>query len=123
MINESLWTGLVTDCDGLVSLKEILEHNYMNREVRDAVEYIMLSSIIRDNNSDTPFDLEKDFHLVVRRTSIEFNQKQCCLVTFTDISVQDRLKHVQEKSNKEKALKTFIQDVIVNPLNPTLAVL
>ena len=84
---------------------------------------MLLSNVVRDDNSETPFDLEKDYHLVVRQSKIDFNRKQCTLVTFTDISVQGQLKRQQEKSKIMKALKTFIQNVIVNPLNPTLAVL
>ena len=83
----------------------------------------MLSSNKRDNFDDMPLDLDKDFHLVVSRTFIDFNKKKCKLVTFKDVTINHRLKYQEEKNQVKKKFKNYIEDVIINPLNPTLRVL
>ena len=89
----------------------------------DSVEqYILLSSIISEeaDNSSEPIDFTKDFHLIVNRTRIDFNNKSCRLVTFKDVSVHQRLKHQEEKDELLKVMTSHIRDKVIDPLDPVL---
>ena len=85
-INESLWTGIAMKSDGLVSLKDILK----SKEEHGPDEFVMLSNIVDDEDESDLRD--KDHHLIVSRTKIDFNKKDCELITITDISIFQKLK-------------------------------
>ena len=80
----------------LYSLKEILERDDCADEVETVEQYILLSSVMNEEESDQSLDFSKDFHLIVNRTKIDFNKKSCRLLTFKDISVHHRLKHREQ---------------------------
>ena len=50
-MNEADWTGIAKDCNGLVSLKDILTKENLDTNVTKSESYIMLSSAI-ENESD-----------------------------------------------------------------------
>ena len=112
-INESLWTGLPLANLGLVSLKEILQKEPSVNVEEQVEEYIMLSSIVSDLDDEQSIDFAKDFHLVVKRTKIDFNKKSCQLLTFKDVSVHHRLKHHEEKGQLLKAVTDYVQQNVI----------
>ena len=83
----------------------------------------MLSSVINENEGEESLDFNKDFHLIVNRTKIDFNKKSCRLLTFKDISVHHKLKHHEEKGELLKAIAATIFDKVIGSLNPTLETL
>ena len=108
---------------GLLSLKEILQKKQEVVDEEIVEQYIMLSSIINEEDSDESIDFSKDFHLITYRTKIDFNKKSCRLITFKDVSLHHRLKHHEEKSELLKAMAAHIFDKVIDPLNPTLGAL
>ena len=119
-INESLWTGLALENSGLVSLKEILQKTEEVDDEGVVEQYIMLSSVISEEETEESIDFSKDFHLIINRTKIDFNKKSCRLVTFKDVSVHHRLKHQEEKGELLTAMTTHIFDKVIDPLNSML---
>ena len=113
-INEVLWTGKAINYEGLVSLKDILK----SEDKADSVdEYVILYNAVSCEDDTDP--ISKDRHVVVNRTKFDFNKKSCKLVTFTDITVYQKLKIQEEKSRVLEHLTTAIQDGIISPLNFT----
>ena len=72
--------------DGLVSLKDILK----NDGLTSSNEYVKLANLV-DEEDDSDLR-DKDHHLIVSRTKMDFNLKDCELITFTDISAIQKLK-------------------------------
>ena len=83
----------------------------------------MLSSVLSETDHEQSIDFEKDYHLIVNRTHIDFNKKSCRLLTFKDVSVHHRLKNQEQKGELLKAMTAYMQVSIINQLNPTLKVL
>ena len=122
-INESLWTGINFENVELMSLKQILQKQPDSEEEDHPEQYIMLSSVLSDTDHEQSIDFEKDYHLIVNRTHIDFNKKNCRLLTFKDVSVHHRLKNQEQKGELLKAMTAYMQVSIINQLNPTLKVL
>ena len=83
----------------------------------------MISSIISEEDDLRPNGSQKDFHLVVDRTQIDFNKKNCRLITFKDVSVHHRQKLQEEEGKLVKAMTSSIQANIIGVLNSTLYIL
>ena len=92
-INESLWTGAVMETKSLVSLKDILQ-NEANQGEQE--QYVMLSPILGVGDERDPHS--RDRHLLINRTAIDFNKKSCRLISFTDVSLKQRLQ-VSQRNN------------------------
>ena len=103
-------------------MKEILQKKQEVDDEDSVEQYILLSSIISEEaaNSAEPIDFTKDFHLIVNRTRIDFNNKSCQLVTFKDVSVHQRLKHQEEKDKLLKVMSSHICDKVIDPLDSVI---
>lgn len=74
MINESVWIGAVNNNE-LISLKEIMQKKLSHNEEREIEAYLLLSNVIE--NDFYPKKNEKDQTIIVNRTNISFNDKEC----------------------------------------------
>ena len=75
----------------------------------------MLSNVIENHaEEDTPI---KDKQITITRLNIDFNNKNCKLLTFTDITVFKRLKLQEEKSKLLSTLNEAIHHEMLTPLN------
>ena len=84
-INTELWTGeRVTSGDKLISLKDIIKRNTKDSEPDYIESYIQVSNNLEHRDGSQSSD--KDRQITVTRTDINFNGKDCKLVTFTDIT-------------------------------------
>ena len=77
-MNEVIWTGKALDRSGLISLSDIM--NKDPQRVEENENYLMLSN----NNGDSG-DTERQ--IIVNRLRINFNNRDCGLLTFTDITI------------------------------------
>ena len=84
-INEVIWTGKALDCNGLMSLSDIMTKDPKRVEQNEI--YLMLS-----NNIENGDDGDTERQIIVNRLRINFNNKDCDLLTFTDITVYKQLK-------------------------------
>ena len=68
--------------------------------------YLMLSNIVEDLSSD--YLANKDRQITVTRMNISFNDKDCKLVTFTDITIFKSFQLQREKSQLLATLNASI---------------
>ena len=83
----------------------------------------MISSIISEEDDLRPNNSQKDFHLIVDRTQIDFNKKDCRLITFKDVSQHRRQKLQEEEGKLLKAMTSYIQANVIGVLNSTHCIL
>ena len=93
-VNEAVWTGQVEDCKGLVSLKDILSKDKVDDIIEPSEQYIMLSNVVESEieSSEGTSTQDKDKQIIINRISITFNGQECKLLTFTDVTIYQRLK-------------------------------
>ena len=92
-----------------MSLKEII-HRYSHEKIDNTQieSYKMLSEC---NPS-----LDSDKYLVVKRTSLSFNKKNCQVLSISDLTTFQQLKEKEEKHRLLIALNTTVHHEMIAPL-------
>ena len=69
-----------------------------------------------ESNQDSDASTGSDKTLIVKRTKLIFNDKECVVLNFQDISEIKRLKHEQAKSKLLGTLYSSVHHEIIGPL-------
>ena len=69
--------------------------------------YILLSNIV---DAEADRSDHNDRHLVVTRTRMDFNDKSCRLISFTDISFVEKLKLFEETTQVFEMQQSFMKN-------------
>ena len=78
----------MTSGSNLVSLKDILEGDARDTETDKFESYIQVSNEVKHQVG--PEKSDQDRQVTVTRMNINYNNKDCKLVTFTDITFQKK---------------------------------
>ena len=89
-------------------LEEVTDVNKEKVEV-----YTMVSNMFE---IDGPQDHERDQTIVVKRMNLTFNEKDCQVLNFTDITTYKLLKSEKEKSHLLSTLNTSVHHEMLSPL-------
>ena len=73
--------------------------------------YIMLK-----DNIDLERDESHDLTLIVRRAKLRFNDSDCVVLNFQDITTQRKLKHQEEKGRLMSTLYSSVHHEMLGPL-------
>jgi len=101
---------LFTNRRNLISLKDIImkQHPEINSNGNEA--YIMLHEESPQGN------INRDITLVVKRTKLIFNDKECVVLNFQDVSLWKRLKHEEQKGKLMSTLYSSVHHEMLGPL-------
>ena len=100
-------------------LKQVSNDDNKNR----VESYIMLSNSLETDMEREKY--EKDITLIVKRMEFIFNDKECQVLNFTDITTYKRLKKEEEKGRLLNTLYTSVHHEMLGPLkaNVDIAIL
>ena len=68
------------------------------------------------DNIDLDRDKDHDLTLIVRRAKLRFNDSDCVVLNFQDITTQRKLKHEQEKGRLMSTLYSSVHHEMLGPL-------
>ena len=91
--------------EDLISLKQII----LDRKQPEGPE-LESYSMLQDNDDDSKI-------FIVKRYDLILNGQECQMLNFTDITIYQKLKAQEEKSNVLSALNTSVNHEILVPLN------
>ena len=103
-----------TDRGDLLSLKDIMLFKAENKEDKIQEAYIMLDDDLGDKEG--PDSIKHDQTMIVKRTNLLFNNKECVVLNFEDISAVKRLKLEEEKTRVMSALYSSVHHEMIGPL-------
>ena len=114
-INTEFWTGQRENSgSNLVSLKDILDGD-ANPERDSFKSYIHVANKFK--HQDGSQESDQDRQIIVTRLNIDFNNKDCKLVTFTDITFKKKFEQQEEKSQLLATLNASVHHELITPLN------
>ena len=100
-----------------MSLKDILNRQDHDIGQNENERYILLSNIV-DAEGDRSDN--NDRQLVVTRTRMDFNNKSCRLISFTDISFVEKLKLFEETTQVYEMEQSFIKNKVIGKIDESL---
>ena len=106
--------SMPSDRRDLISMRDIILTNQNDHTDNSQEGYIMLCNVI--DQVDEQERSHQDATFSVKRTKLIFNDKECIVLNFQDISAIKRLKHEQKKSKLLNTLWSSIHHEIIGPL-------
>ena len=106
------------ESDDLISLKDIFKKASNGYEGPFQEAYIMLDE--NDDNKedhDSPYD---DQFLIVKRANLLFNDKECVVLNFENITSVKKLKQEEEKSRLMSTLYSSVHHEMIGPLKSNI---
>ena len=95
----------ISNKDDLISLKQII----LDRKQPEGPE-LESYSMLQDHDGESKI-------FIVKRYDLILNDQECQMLNFTDITIYQKLKAQEEKSNVLSALNTSVNHEILVPLN------
>ena len=100
--------------NNLLSLKDImLRQDHSGRPANSVESYIMKYNLLDIQDYD---QCEKRRSLIVQRMDLAFNDTDCQVINFTDITTYEKLKREEETSRLLKTLNASVHHEMLGPL-------
>ena len=80
--------------------------------------YTMVANSVGPQNEES--NEEMDRKLIVKRIELLFNEKECQVLNFTDITTYVRLKEQEETNRLLKAINVFVHHEMLTPLRSNI---
>ena len=103
----------VSDEKECLSLKDIL---MMPDKEQDDTDTKVESYLMVDDDTNVKEKLKHGKTLIVKRMKLQFNEVECRVINFTDITSYKRLKHEEEINNLLKTLNASVHHEMIVPL-------
>ena len=81
--------------------------------------YLMLNPYLQDNGNDNESDRKT---ILVNRMDLIFNDKECQVLSFTDVTLFQHLKQEKQTNNLLKTLTASVSHEMLAPLNSTIEI-